>query len=128
MHLFCKCCKKEDKETPAQVKRLQDEVDCLHFEMTTLSNRLSVLISEKAEDSSEVHGEFIQDTTEALLDITGRVERLELLRDETSSRQSQESKQCSKDLRNLASRLDRHEERTERVERRLTESGQAAHT
>ncbi|CAJ1386821.1 unnamed protein product [Effrenium voratum] len=90
MHLFCKCCKKEDKETPAQVKRLQDEVDCLHFEMTTLSNRLSVLISEKAEDSSEVHGEFIQDTTEALLDITGRVERLELLRDETSSRQSQE--------------------------------------
>lgn len=104
--LFCKCGKK-DKEFEEQIQQLQDCLDGLRDDISSLSKRFDATIQTQ---SQALHVEFIEDTTEALVALTGRIEHLESLK-EGNHLQSQEMKTFGREVRNLASRIDRSDER-----------------
>jgi len=121
MHLFCKCGKK-DKEVADQIQKLQDGIDGLQDDVSSLTKRLEATIEAQ---SKVLHLEFIEDTTEALVALTGRIEHLELLK-EGNNLHSQEMKSFGREVRNLASRLDRSEERQMSFKSELEKSHEAS--
>lgn len=111
MSFLCK--RSKEAEFELKIQQLESDTAALREDLTNLFSRLAKACASIDEKNSQAMDlMFVQATTETLEDLTGRLEQLELAREESVGRQNQVLKSFGRDLQNLASRLDGHDTRS----------------
>ncbi|CAE7302635.1 unnamed protein product [Symbiodinium natans] len=112
MSFLCK--RSRDHEFELKIEQLERDTATLREDLTNLFSRLAKTCTaiEEKNSAQAMDLMFVQATTETLEDLTGRLEQLELAREESVGRQNQVLKSFGRDLQHLASRLDGHDARS----------------